>query len=280
MTDSPTILFVLRAPIGGLFRHVVDLSAELEARGYKTGAVADSVTGAEAAETIARLDAALTHGVLLTPMPRLPGSKDMSALSAVAARARAIGAEVIHGHGAKGGLYARLAARRTGAKSVYTPHGGSLHYRWSRPSGMAFLGAERLLMGLTDAFIFESAYGKRAFEAKVGRPSCHTAVVPNGLMPGEFEPCTSVPEAEMADIGFVGELREIKGIDILLESLRELKSESGAPATLVIAGSGPDGDALKALTRSMGLEGRVRFLGRQPAREVFARSRVIAVPSR
>ena len=43
-----------------------------------------------------------------------------------------VAADVMHGHGAKGGAYARLARARNAIR-VYTPHGGSLHYRWGSP---------------------------------------------------------------------------------------------------------------------------------------------------
>ena len=48
----------------------------------------------------------------------------------------------VHGHGAKGGAYARLARAAQRAIRVYTPHGGSLHYRWSSPSAL-YLALER-----------------------------------------------------------------------------------------------------------------------------------------
>ena len=45
MADEPLrILQILRAPIGGLFRHVNDLTRELAARGHQIGIVADSLT--------------------------------------------------------------------------------------------------------------------------------------------------------------------------------------------------------------------------------------------
>ena len=37
------ILQVLRAPVGGLFRHVADLTRELAARGHEVGIVVDSL---------------------------------------------------------------------------------------------------------------------------------------------------------------------------------------------------------------------------------------------
>ena len=43
------------------------------------------------------------------------------------AAAAETGADVVHGHGAKGGAYARLALQgATRAVRAYTPHGGSL----------------------------------------------------------------------------------------------------------------------------------------------------------
>ena len=60
-----------------------------------------------------------------------------SAIGALPARSpglpRKLGVDVLHGHGAKGGAYARLAARKlkrkgSRVKAIYTPHGGSLHY--------------------------------------------------------------------------------------------------------------------------------------------------------
>ena len=40
MTEPLRILQILRAPVGGLFRHVQDLTRELSARGHQVGIVA------------------------------------------------------------------------------------------------------------------------------------------------------------------------------------------------------------------------------------------------
>ena len=44
------ILHVLRAPLGGLFRHVVDLAQGQAARGHRVGLIVDSTTGGTRAE--------------------------------------------------------------------------------------------------------------------------------------------------------------------------------------------------------------------------------------
>lgn len=43
--QSLNILHVLRAPVGGLFRHVLDLTHGQVARGHRVGIVADRHTG-------------------------------------------------------------------------------------------------------------------------------------------------------------------------------------------------------------------------------------------
>ena len=47
---SLKILHVLRSPVGGLFRHVLDLSRAQAARGHQVGIVADASTGGEPQE--------------------------------------------------------------------------------------------------------------------------------------------------------------------------------------------------------------------------------------
>ena len=140
MTD-PTdrrlnILHVLRAPVGGLFRHVVDLARGQAARGHRVGLIADATTGgAQAEATLAAL--APAAGARAEPGRHEPadsGRATSPRCAHVARRIAEVAADVVHGHGAKGGAYARLAAAPR-ALRVYTPHGGSLHYRWSSPTG-------------------------------------------------------------------------------------------------------------------------------------------------
>jgi len=275
------ILHCLRAPVGGLFRHVCDLAEAQAARGHAVGIVADAATGGAAAES--RFEALGDHcslGITRFAMSRLPGPGDLAVALKVGALARRIRPDILHGHGAKGGAYARLAPSktRTGTSDrparIYTPHGGSLHYASDTLTGFLYLGAERLLARRTDAFLFESRYSERVFRDRVGPPPGLVRVVHNGLRPAEFQPVAPAPDA--ADFLFVGELRALKGIDTLLLALARL--EDGASA--VIVGAGADRDLLIQQANSLGLEDRVTFAGRLPAREAFSRGHCIIVPSR
>lgn len=270
------ILHVMRAPVGGLFRHVVDLARGQAERGHAVGIVADAGTGGERAErTLAQLAPACVLGVTRVPMSRHLGASDLAARQAVARLVQARQVDVVHGHGAKGGAYARLTSR-AGAIRVYTPHGGSLHYRRSSPTGLLYLTLERVLMPRTELFLFESAYGRDRFRAAIGAPANLVRVVHNGVGEEEFAP--AVPDADAADLVFVGELRHLKGVDALIDALALLARERRLTATIV--GEGPDAAAFRARAQELGVASLLTFPGAMPARAAFRRGRVLVVPSR
>jgi glycosyltransferase involved in cell wall biosynthesis len=188
---------------------------------------------------------------------------------------------VLHGHGAKGGAYARLATRRLKrkrlkTKAVYTPHGGSLHYSPSNPMGRLYIMAERRLLPLTDGLLFESVFAANRYVELVGEPHCPGRIVPHGLYRHEFyEPMLA---DDAVDFVFIGELRYLKGVDILLEALAA--HQAVFPGRALIVGSGPDEAKFKRMARRLGLNGRVSFAGAQSARSAFARGRCVVVPSR
>ncbi len=270
------ILHIFRAPVGGLFRHVRDLASEQAKAGHEVGLVCDSRTGDEmGGKALTELTPALSLGILRVPMPRLPGPADLSALHAVRQHAANTGADILHGHGAKGGLYARLS--RNAARAVYTAHGGSLHYSWKTPHGALFLGVEKAMLSRTDGVIFVCDYERRTFEEKVGRVKCAHTVIHNGLHEDEFTLVT--PEADAADILFVGELRMLKGVDVLIEALSLLR-DRGRPVNALIVGDGPDRDEFEELVKRRKLADLVHMPGAMPARKAFPRGRVMVVPSR
>ena len=273
------ILQVLRAPVGGLFRHVADLTRALAGKGHQVGIVVDSLANDAQTETLlTALETDASLGIHRFAMPRLFGRADLTTPFAVHALARRLDVDVIHGHGAKGGFYARLAAYGRGkARVFYTPHGGVLHFPADKASGKLFHRIERLLMAKTSAIIFESAYAQKTYSALIGAPSCKSAVIHNGLRPEEFVPVPPGPGA--ADFVFVGELRRLKGIFPLVEALARTRRPDGAPATLVVAGDGPDRSALEDRIAQLGIGDRVTFTGSRPAREVFAMGRIAVVPS-
>lgn len=276
---SLSILHVMRAPVGGLFRHVVDLARGQHRLGHKVGIIADAATGSPSADRVLdELRQELAGGVTRIAMSRHIGAGDIHAVRHVTQRATEIGAQVVHGHGAKGGAYARLATAPAGAIRVYTPHGGSLHYSRTTPVGFLYLTLESVLRRRTDLFLFESAYGREAFTQKVGAPTGLVQVAHNGVSEAEFEPVELSGDA--CDVLFIGELRMLKGVDVLLEALALIRARTGKAPTAVIVGAGPDANAFKAQAEALGLADSTLFPGALPARQAFALGRVMTVPSR
>jgi glycosyltransferase involved in cell wall biosynthesis len=276
------ILHCLRAPVGGLFRHVCDLSVEQARRGHAVGVVCDAVVGDSLTEARLRgLEQHLALGLLRTRMSRELGPSDISAYFAIRHHAFKMGIDVIHGHGAKGGAYSRLAARALkraglGVVSCYTPHGGSLHYASTSMAGRVYMQLERRLAGATDALLFESAYAEGRYVAQVGRPVCAARVIPNGLGPDDF----AVPRVrdDAADFLYVGELRRLKGVDVMLSALARVRQARAVSA--IVVGAGPDAAALEDETARLGLDNIVSFRDPMPAREAFRLGHALVVPSR
>lgn len=273
------ILQILRAPVGGLFRHVYDLTHELAARGHEIGIVADSLhTDALTQERLDKLRPLAPLGIHSLPIPRGFGAADLTTPLKVRRLADDLAIDVLHGHGAKGGLNARLAS--LGGKrrvALYTPHGGVLNVAFGSIAGKAFRVIERALLGATDAIVFESTYAQATYIEQIGHPRCPGPVIHNGLSDSEFEPIFPAPG--VADFVFIGEFRPVKGIGYLLDALAPLRAPDGRPATLVMAGSGPDVDAAKAQIDRLGLAERVTLLGVKPARPTLSMGRIAVVPS-
>ena len=272
----------MRAPVGGLFRHVLDLAGEQAKRGHFVGLVADkNATDGLTAEKLAAIAPHLRLGLSLIPMSRQPGLGDISAVRAVRNLARGLDLDILHGHGAKGGAYARLArpflpGRAGRVRVFYTPHGGSLHYKPGTAAGVVFSVLERMMGRLTDGLIFESDFARQAYGRLAGERGTPRRVIPNGLQPRDFTVVPSAPDA--ADFLFIGELRALKGIDELLKALAEVIAHRRVRA--VIVGAGPDGDAFKAEASRLGLDSHVTFPGAMPAEAAFPMGRALVVPSR
>jgi glycosyltransferase involved in cell wall biosynthesis len=272
------ILHVFRAPVGGLFRHVRDLAREQIARGHRVGLIADALTGGERADILLReLEPALALGLKRIPMRRQPGPSDLIALVQVSRRVTEVKADVVHGHGAKGGAYARLVMGNRRAVRAYTPHGGSLLFGHDTLAGKFYLGTERLLMPFGDLFLFESTYSADIFRSKIGNPRGLMRIVHNGVSRAEFEPVPA--RAEATDLIFLGELRTIKGIDVLIDAIAQMHGQ-GRKVTASLVGDGPERASLQAQITRLGLSGAVRLLPAMPAREAFALGRIMVVPSR
>lgn len=277
-TSPLRILHAVRAPVGGIFRHILDLAVGQAERGHEVGILADSLTGGERAETALReIAPKLKLGVYRLAIRREPHPVDSVTALHFLRLARSLKPDVLHGHGAKAGAFVRLKGKSKKSIRVYTPHGGSLHYPPGTLKGGAYARMERTLMNRTDLFLFESAFARDTYLRVVGQPAGLVRCVFNGVTASEFDP---VPAAEDAtDVVYVGEFREIKGADLLIQAVARLRAD-GKPITLTLAGDGEETEALKALVSRLNLGDAVRFIGHVRARFGFSKGRLLVVPSR
>lgn len=276
------IVHVLRAPVGGLFRHVLDLAHEQIARGHAVGLITDSLTGgARGAAQLAELSPSLSLGLLRLPIRRPPHVTDLSVLLTVGRRLAELNPDVVHGHGSKGGVLARLAGPwkpRFAAVRVYTPHGGSLNYHPGTRMHRLFMMMEAVLAWRTDLLLFESAYIADRFENFVGKPRDLALIVRNGIAPRELEPVT--PNSDAADLLYVGEFRSAKGLDTLIDALGLLAATAQRRPHLVLVGDGPEKASLSARAETLGVASQLSFRAPMAARRAFAEGRILVVPSR
>ncbi|MBR1193330.1 glycosyltransferase family 4 protein [Bradyrhizobium sp. AUGA SZCCT0160] len=272
------ILHATRAPVGGIFRHILDLANGQADKGHHVGIIADSLTGGERAEqALAEIAPRLKLGVHRVAIHREPRPSDTLAWVGFLRLVRQLKPDVLHGHGAKAGVFIRAGIAARDTIRVYTPHGGSLHYPLSTLKGNFYARLERALMDSTDLFLFESAFARNTYQRTIGTPKGLVRCVFNGVTANEFDPV--VKAADATDVLYVGEFRHIKGADLLIDAVARLRAD-GRPVTLTLAGDGEESAALKAQVQRLGLGEAIRFIGHVKARYGFSKGSLLVVPSR
>lgn len=104
-------------------------------------------------------------------------------------------------------------------------------------------------------------------EAKI--PSHKVLVVPNGVDTTFFDPGKHRPRRFFRElvVGFVGSLIGWQGLDLLFQSMAELRTE-GVELASVVVGDGPMRGNWEGRVRELGLSDRVRLVGRVRGDEV------------
>lgn len=191
---------------------------------------------------------------------------------------------LIHAHGPlPAGHAAMLLKRELGLPMVVSVHGLDAYAdrqvqgrpgRWCRSMSRAvFQAADRVIC------ISEHVRG----QVLAGSASSHTAVVYNGADPMRFAPAAGEENASSPTgmleqppseslgsrktILSVGNLIPIKGHESLVRAIAAL-SEKHPTLGCDVIGDGPQRERLVSLAKELGIENRVRFLGRRSREEV------------
>src|ERR1700744_1488129 len=283
MSETPDrplrIIHAVRAPVGGIFRHILDLANGQVNAGHHVGIIADSLTGGErASAALAEIAPRLKLGVRRLAIHREPHPTDFLVWARFMYLISHLKPDVVHGHGAKAGAFIRMRGRSKRFIRVYTPHGGSLHYPINTWRGAFYSRLERAVMNSTELFLFESAFPRDPYQRTIGTPTKGLVrCVFNGVTAEEFDAVTLAPDA--TDVAYVGEFRHIKGADLLIDAVARLRAD-GRPVTLTLGGDGGETEAIKAQIARLGLGDAVRMIGHVKARYGFSKGSLLVVPSR
>lgn len=278
------ILHCFRSPIGGIFRHVRDLVEEHSKAGHEIGILCDSSTGGEYEDRLFDdIRPYLSLGLTRVPIRRSISPSDIATMWGTYKKIKSLRPDVLHGHGAKGGVLARLAGsalrvNRYRVARLYTAHGGSLHYSRSSLSGQFVLRMERLQEYFTDALVFICEYERDTYARKVGRPRTKTRLIYNGIGERDFEPIPTRSDA--VHFIYVGMLRDLKGPDLFVDAFAKTERLLGRPLSALMIGDGPDRDRYREMMVERGLGKRIGMLPAMRVHEAFSMAQNLVVPSR
>ncbi|MCL6706732.1 glycosyltransferase family 4 protein [Pseudomonas sp. R2.Fl] len=261
-----------------------DLVEQHAQAGHEIGIVCDSSTGGEHEDRLFdQIRPHLALGLIRLPIRRAVGPADLKALWASYKTIRNLRPDVLHGHGAKGGVLARaigsvLRVGRYRVARFYSPHGGSLHFDPASLSGRSVFAIERMLERFADQLLFVCAYEQGVYQEKVGKPRCPSAVVYNGISDHDLQLVPTRPDG--VDFLYVGMLRDLKGPDVFIDAFARTERVVGRPLSALIIGDGPDRDKYDAMRTRLGLGLRIGMLPAMPVRQAFTMSDIVVVPSR
>ena len=152
-----------------------------------------------------------------------------------------------------------LVAKALRARVVWQVHGGDLPREFCRRhrGGLAFL---RWSLGLPDLVVVLASSELAAYTELV--PGQRVVTIPNGI---DTRPFARIPTVRSSPkralrIVYIGRLAREKGLYEALQAIR-IVAELGIDARLVLAGDGPEREALERFSRSLGVASRVAFPG-------------------
>lgn len=220
---------------------------------------------------------------------QIRGLRDLSALSQLVRLMRKFNPDIVHTHTAKAGTLGRLAARLAGVPVVvHTYHGHVFHGYFSKSATRVFLAVERLLARLSTRLLTVSpTVRKELLGLGIGTPE-QLIVMPLGLDLERFRQSDGLRGQLRAELGFdpdtplvgiVARLAPIKSHETFLTAAALIAARN-ARTRFVIVGDGERRGPLETLSRSLGLEDRVVFLGwRRDLDRIYADLDVVALTS-
>jgi glycosyltransferase involved in cell wall biosynthesis len=210
----------------------------------------------------------------LRTFPRLVASM-YRARRTIRARARAIGAEIVHVNTAAL-LVAAIVGRPNGARLIW-----HIHEIVQRPKLLAYVFRTLPVTASDRVVVISYAVGRHLRPSWLARR--RVRVVHNGIAPRDRRPIARPVQGDPI-VAFVGRLNQWKGYEVFVEAAQRVGTRN-AGVGFVVAGSPPAGeewreDALKARVERSGLADRIAVLGYCPdAPGLFDSVQIAVVPS-
>jgi len=272
------ILQITGFPEGGIGTHVISLCQELIEE-YNISLVANFTQQDENFRTAFKVIAPSMSNITDIKINKKPSINDLYNLYNLYNLYKNKNINLIHGHGAKGGLYARILGYLLKSKVVYTPHGGSLHDMHGKVMGHVYILIEKFLFLFTDKFIFESKYSKNIFIKKINKKTNKLIVNYNGVKI-DHDFTKNIFDKSKIEIASFGLLRNLKGHDILIKAISTLIDEK-YNIKLTIYGSGEEKENLECLISELNLDSQVQLFGFvNDTKKYMKKSDIIVHPSR
>jgi len=192
--------------------------------------------------------------------------------------------DIVHTHGSRANLTARLAARWLNLPIITTVHSSLAQDYLNRFKAGLALTLDRLTTPLASRIITISNFLQPEVKKRGAR---RTTTIYNGIDPARFAGLELVDniyqalgfEPGIPLVGTIGRLHPVKGHRFFLEAAH-LVSQTHPKVKFLIVGSGPLEDELRRLAQELGLEDRVVFTGYYPEiQRLLAIMDVVTLPS-
>ena len=199
--------------------------------------------------------------------------------------------DVLHVHGMSPSItdLSMFFARLRKKPVVLTYHNDAESESWGRIARLAAFFYSTVARGfMRCADVIVSSTRSYAETSPALKHSLHKLrVIPMGVDAEKYGQVNSLaekdekPDTAEHNLLFVGQLKDYKGVAVLLEAIYLLRSE-GHGVNLKIVGTGPEAGNLRKQARLLGLERHVMFLGNVPDHELmglYASSDSVVLPS-
>lgn len=282
------ILQIAGEPVGGIRKHLHSLLLGLNKDIFKQGYVYSTVKTDKQFQTeLTMLEEYLGNNIYPLVIKKRPDISDFINIWKLRKIVMENNINIIHGHGAKGGFYARILGYLCNVKVIYTPHGGSVHKMFSLFEDWLYTSVEKRLLKSTDCILFESKYAFDAFYSKVKRMPKKWLINYNGIAPLNLNDVAiqannirlkSSNKIEV-NIGLFGMLRSLKGQIYAIQAIAELVKK-GRHVALHLYGDGIDRIGLENYVMALGLQENVFFYGEVSSVELYIyKMDIIVIPS-